>query len=234
MAKHTDTRSRSPLDRDLIVGTAIDIADRIGIDGLSMRKLAGELGVEAMSLYYHVPNKDVLLDLMVDRIIREIGLPSLDDPWKPAMRARAVSAHEVFQAHPWAIGITDSRTTRDIESLRYYDTMVGCLLRAGFSLPMAGHALSAIDAYVYGFNIQQLNLPLDDTDQVGDVSEALLAQMPPDEFPHLTRMILDHVMQPGYDYAAEFEWGLDLVLDGLEQRFAASEAGEQTQPPVRT
>lgn len=222
MPTSRQTGQRPRLDRDRIVQTAVELADQVGIDGLSMRKLAAELGVEAMSLYYHVPNKEVLLDLMVDSIIQEIGLPSLDDPWKQAMRARAISAHKVFLSHPWAIGITDSRTTRDVESLRYYDTMVGCLLEAGFSLTLAAHALSAIDAYVFGFNIQQLNLPFDDSDQVADVSEALLEQMPPDQFPHLTRMILEHAMQPGYDYAAEFEWGLDLVLDGIESKFEGS------------
>ena len=212
------TDRRAPLDRDRIVDAAIRLADAGGIDALSMRKLAGELGVEAMSLYYHVPNKEALLDHMVDRILIEIGAPSLEEPWKPAMRARAISAHEVFLRHPWAIGITDSRTTRDLESLRYYDTMIGCLLGAGFPLAMAAHALSVIDAYVYGFGIQQLNLPLEDADQVADVSEALLAQIPQDEFPHLTTMIVDHALQPGYDYAAEFTFGLDLILDALERQ----------------
>lgn len=215
----SDQTDRQPLDRERIVDTAIALADAGGLDALSMRRLAGELGVEAMSLYYHVPNKEVLLDHMVDRIIAEIGLPSLDDPWKDAMRSRAMSAHEVFQRHSWAIGITDSRTTRDVEALRYYDTMVGSLLEAGFPLDLVAHALSAIDAYVYGFNIQQLNLPLDDAEQVADVSEAILRQIPPDEFPHLTRMILEHAMQPDYDYAAEFTWGLDLVLDAIERTF---------------
>lgn len=219
MTEATAKTTRAPLDLDRIVTTAIDLADVGGLEALSMRKLAAALGVEAMSLYYHVPNKEVLLDHMVDRIITEIGLPSLDDPWKKAMRARAMSAHEVFQRHSWAIGITDSRTTRDVESLRYYDRMVGCLLEAGFPLDLAGHALSVIDSYVYGFNLQQLNLPLDDAEQVADVSEAILQQIPPDEFPYLTRMILEHALQPGYDYAAEFTWGLDLVLDGIEREF---------------
>ena len=217
MATSNATTRRRPLDLERIVATATAIADAGGLDALSMRKLAGELGVEAMSLYYYVPNKEVLLDHMVDRVIAEIGHPSLDEPWKQAMRTRAVSAHEAFERHAWAIGIADSRTTRDIESLRYYDSMVGCLLEAGFPIPLAAHALSVIDAYVYGFGIQQLNLPLDDAEQVADVSEALLAQMPADEFPYLTRMILEHALQPGYDYAAEFEYGLDLILDALER-----------------
>ena len=224
MTEATTETTRQPLDLRRIVTTAIELADAGGLDALSMRKLATALGVEAMSLYYHVPNKEVLLDHMVDQIISEIGLPSLDDPWKQAMRDRALSAHEVFQRHSWAIGITDSRTTRDVEALRYYDTMIGSLLQAGFPLELVAHTLSAIDAYVYGFNIQQLNLPLDDVEQVTDVSEALLKQIPPDEFPNLTRMILEHAMQPDYDYAAEFTWGLDLVLDGIEREFGETQS----------
>lgn len=216
------TADRAPLDRDRIVEAAIALADARGLEGLSMRKLAGELGVEAMSLYYHVPNKDTLLDHMVDRIIVEIGVPSLDEPWKQAIRTRAMSAHDVFQRHPWAIGITDSRTTRDPESLRYYDRMVGCLLEGGFPMPLAAHALAVIDAYVYGFGIQQMNLPLEGADQVADVSEALLEQMPPDEFPYLTRMILEHALKPGYDFESEFTYGLDLILDALEQHLEAT------------
>ena len=212
---------RKPLDRDHIVDTAIALADAGGIESLSMRKLAGELGVEAMSLYYHVPNKDALLDAMVDRVIGEIALPSLESPWKTEMRKRAVSAHEVLLRHPWAIGLVDSRTNRAPESLRYYDAMVGCLLNAGFPMDLAAHALSAIDAYVYGFGIQQLNLPLQDEDQVAEVTEDLLAQMPTDEYPYMTRMIVEHALQSGYDFSAEFTWGLDLVLDALERELGA-------------
>ena len=222
MSAAKTTTQRGSLDLERIVTAAVALADTGGLEGLSMRKLAGELGVEAMSLYYYVPNKEILLDHMVDRVITEIGHPSLDEPWKEAMRKRAVSAHEVFERHAWAIGITDARTTRDLESLRYYDMMIGCLLEAGFPMALAAHALSVIDAYVYGFGIQQLNLPLDDADQVADVSEALLEQMPVDEFPYLTRMILEHALQPDYDYAAEFEYGLDLILDALERQLPST------------
>ena len=213
---------RQPLDGHHIIGTAVAFADANGIESLSMRKLAGELGVEAMSIYYHVPNKDALLDGMVDRVIGEIALPSLDGPWKAEMRKRAVSAHEVLLDHPWAIGLVDSRTNRAPESLRYYDAMVGCLLNAGFPMDLVGHALSAIDAYVYGFGIQQLNLPLQDEEQIAEVSEDLLAQLPEDEYPHMTRMIVEHALQPGYDFSAEFAWGLDLILDALERELHAS------------
>ncbi len=215
MAKATS--NRRPLDRDHIVDTAVALADAGGIETLSMRKLAGELGVEAMSLYYHVPSKDALLDGMVDRVIGEIALPSLDGAWKPEMRARAVSAHETLQRHPWAIGLVDSRRNRSPESLRYYDAMIGCLLNAGFTVELAAHALSAIDAYVYGFGIQEENLPLGDEEEVAEVSEELLAQMTEQEFTHLTRMIVEVALQPGYDFSAEFAWGLDLVLDALER-----------------
>ena len=211
---------RTPLDRDTIVTTAIAMADANGLEQLSMRKLASELGVEAMSLYYHVPNKDDLVDGMVDSVIAEITLPSLDDPWKDAMRTRAISAHEVLMRHPWAIGIVDSRTNRSLDSLRYYDAMVGSLLEGGFPLDLAAQALATIDAYVYGFCIQQVNLPLDTPEEVAEVSEGIVEQIPMDELPHLMRMTVEYAMQPGYDFAAGFEPGLDLILDAFEARLA--------------
>lgn len=214
---------RAPLDRDRIIASAVTMADANGLEQVSMRKLASELGVEAMSLYYHVPNKDDLIDGMVDDVIGEIALPSLDEPWKDAMRTRAVSSHEVMIRHPWAIGIIDSRTNRSLDSLRYYDAMVGTLLEGGFSMDLTAHALATIDAYVYGFCIQEVNLPLDTPENIAEASEAVLAQIPMDEFPHLMRMTVEHAMQPGYDFAAGFEFGLDLILDGFEAELRRAE-----------
>lgn len=207
---------RSPLDRARILQAAVTIADHDGIDSLTMRKLANALGVEAMSLYYHVANKEALLEGMVDTVVGEIALPSDRDDWKTAMRNRAMSAHDVLSTHAWAIGLME-RTNPGPASLRYYDSVIGCLLDAGFTIGMAAHAFSAIDAYIYGFGLQEMNLPFEDEHDVADIAESLLAALPPEQYPHLTKMILDHALQPGYDYAAEFAFGLDLILDGFER-----------------
>ena len=212
---------RTPLDRDTIVATAIAMADANGLEQLSMRKLASELGVEAMSLYYHVPNKDELIDGMVDHVIAEMTLPSFDDHWKTAARRRAISAHEILMRHPWAIGIVDSRTNRTLESLRYYDAMVGTLLEAGFSMELTLHALATIDAYVYGFCIQEVNLPMSSPEETAEATENMIAQIPMDELPHLVQTA-QYAAETNHTFGAGFTFGLDLILDAFEARLAAS------------
>jgi AcrR family transcriptional regulator len=210
------TKQRTRLDRERVLRTAVAIADEDGIDSLTMRKLARNLDVEAMSLYYHVSDKDDILDGMVDLVVGEIGLPAKDDNWKAAMRRRGISAHETLSRHPWASSLMDSRANPGPAALRYYDSVIGCLREAGFSIAMAAHAFSAMDAYIYGFGLQELALPFEGEHDVGDVAAAILEQLPADESPYLVEMIIDHALQPGYNYASEFEFGLDLILDGLE------------------
>jgi AcrR family transcriptional regulator len=195
---------------------AIELADTSGIDSLSMRKLGQELGVEAMSLYNHVANKDDIVDGIVDLVFGEIALPSGEGEWKPAMRNRAISAHEALIRHPWAPSLMQSRTRPGPATMRHHDAVLGSLRNAGFTLIMAAHAVSVIDGYVYGFALQQINIPLQSREQVAVVGENILRQLAGD-YPYLAEMITDHAMQPGYDYAQEFEFGLDLILDGLER-----------------
>ena len=183
---------------------------------MSMRKLGEELGVEAMSLYNHVANKDDILDGIVDLVFSEIALPSGRGDWKPAMRKRAISAHEALLRHSWAPSLMQSRTKPGPATLRHHDSVLGSLRNAGFTLVMAAHAVSVIDGYVYGFALQQINLPLQSREQVAEVGQDILRQLA-GEYPHLAEMITDHAMKPGYDYAQEFEFGLDLILDGLER-----------------
>ena len=193
------------------------LADQSGIESLTMRKLGAELGVEAMSLYNHVANKDDLLDGMIDIVFSEIELPSSADHWKTAMRVRAISGREVLSRHPWATGLMDSRTSPGPATLRHHDTVIGTLRGAGFSIEMAAHAFSALDSYRYGFALQEASLPFEGAEQTAVMAQMILAQLPTDEYPHLTEMTTGHVLRPGYDYADEFEFGLDLVLDGLEK-----------------
>ena len=207
---------RIPLSRERVLRAAVDLADKGGVEALSMRKLGQELGVEAMSLYNHVANKDDLLDGMVDVVFGEIGLPSRGAEWKAAMRQRAITALEVLARHPWAIGLTESRSRPGPATLRHHDAVIGRLREAGFSIAMAAHAYSVLDSYIYGFALTQTNLPFQTSAEVGEVAESMLRQFPADAYPHLTEMALQHVLMPGYDYADEFEFGLELILDGLE------------------
>ena len=208
---------RTPLSRERVLRAAVALADESGIDSLTMRKLGDAVGVEAMSLYNHVANKVDLLDGMVDLVFSEIGLPSGGTDWKTSMRQRAVSAREVLSRHRWAIGLMESRTSPGPATLRHHDAVIGSLRRGGFSIEMAAHAFSVLDSYIYGFALQEASLPFDTGEETAELAQMILQQLSPDEYPHLTELTVEHVLQPGYDYGNEFEFGLDLILDGLER-----------------
>jgi AcrR family transcriptional regulator len=212
-----DAAPRLPLTRNRILRTAIALADEAGIESLSMRRLGQALGVEAMSLYHHVANKEDLLDGMVDVVFGEVELPSREGDWRTAMRRRADSFRAVLARHRWAIGLVDSRTAPGPATLRHHDAVLGCLRGAGFSVELAAHAFAALDSYLYGFALQERNLPFEAGEQTTELAEAILAQLPAEEYPHLVELTVDHVLQPGYDFGNEFAFGLDLVLDGLER-----------------
>ena len=166
-----------------------------------MRKLGEALGVEAMSLYNHVENKDQLLDGMVDLVFGEIELPAGGVDWKTAMRKRAQSAREALRRHPWAIALMSTRTSPGPATLRHHDAVIGSLRAGGFSIPLAAHAFSALDSYIYGFALQEATLPLGDTEEeTAEVATMMMAQVPADQYPHLTEFTVEHVLRPGYDY----------------------------------
>ena len=208
---------RIPLTRQRVLRAAVALADGGGVGSLSMRKLAQELGVEAMSLYHHVANKDDVLDGMVDVVFGEIGLPSGEAGWKEAMRRRAISAREALRRHPWAIGLMESRSTPGPANLRHHDAVLGILRSAGFPIELAGHAYSLLDSYVYGFALTEASLPFDTPEETAEVAQAIMAEFPANAYPHLTELAVEHVLQPGYDYGDEYGFGLDLILDGLER-----------------
>ena len=208
---------RIPLSRERVLRAAVAFADESGIGSLSMRKLGEALGVEAMSLYNHVANKDELLDGMVDLVFSEIDLPSGGADWRTAMRQRAVSARQALSRHPWAIGLMESRTTPGPATLRHHDSVIASLREAGFSIEMAAHAYSVLDSYIYGFALQEASLPFHTAEETEEVVQNILKQMPTDEYPHLTELAVEHVLRPGYDYGNEYEFGLDLILDGLDR-----------------
>ncbi|MGI8519280.1 MAG: TetR/AcrR family transcriptional regulator [Actinomycetota bacterium] len=212
---------RIPLSRERVLRAAIAFADAKGIESLSMRKLGQELGVEAMSLYKHVANKDDMLDGMVDVVFSEFDLPSDGVNWREAMRLRATSARQALSRHPWAIGLTESRMKPGPANLRHHDSVIGCLREAGFSIEMAIHAYSALDSYIYGFALQEKSLPFDTSDQVGEVAEIILSQFPANEYPYLAESVVEYITKSGWEYSDEFQFGLDLILDGLEKRDTA-------------
>jgi AcrR family transcriptional regulator len=193
----------------------MDLADRGGIDSLSMRNLGQEVGVEAMSLYNHVRNKEDILNGIVDVVFSEIDVPSGPSDWVVAMRQRAVSARQALLRHPWAIGLMESRAQPGPATLKHHDAVLRSLRTAGFSVEMAAHAYSVLDSYIYGFTLNELSLPFDNPEQIAEVAGNIFRESPMNEYPHLAEMAIDRAMKPGYDYGSEFEFGLELILDGL-------------------
>jgi AcrR family transcriptional regulator len=207
---------RTPLSRERILRAALAIADEGGETALTMQAIGRSLGVEAMSLYRHVRNKDDLLDGLVDLVFEEIELPADRSDWRTAIRARAVSARAALRRHPWAIRLLESRTSPGPANLRSHDEALAVLLQAGFSATSATHAYNLLDSYVLGFALQEANLPFATADEIAEIGPELLAQVPVDEYPTFVRVTAE-LLAAGYDYAAEFEFGLDLILDGIER-----------------
>ena len=219
------TEARAPLTKERILGAAIALADRDGIDSLTMRKLADELGAGAMSLYHYVPNKDELLGGMVDLVFSEIELPAIGVDWKTALRRRAISTREVLNRHRWAVGLMESRVMPGPASLRVHNAVLGYLREGGFPIEMAIQAYSVQDAYIYGFALQEKTVPFDSAEESAAVAEEQVRQFEAqqvgalaEEFPYLAEVVGGHVAKVGYDFAEAFEYGLDLILDALERR----------------
>lgn len=213
-------RARTPLTRQRVLDAAMALADRIGIEALTIRKLATELDVKPMAIYHHVPSKDAILDGIVDMAFDEIALPPADLDWRDAIRIRCVSARDVLDQHPWAPPLMESRTSPGPATLNHHDAVLGCLRRGGLSWSLTAHAYAVLDSYVYGFALQEANLPFDDEQQVGELTESIVMPLSPEDYPHLVAFTAEHVMQPGYDFGHSFEFGLDLLLDGIARAAA--------------
>ena len=222
-----DAAPRTPLTRQRVLRAAVALADRGGVGALSMRKLAQELGVEAMSLYHHVANKDDILDGIVDVVFGEIELPTGEAGWEAAMRRRSVSAREALLRHPWATGLMESRRTPGPANIRHHDAVLGVLRNAGFPVELAAHAYSLLDSYIYGFALQEASLPFHTPEETAEVAQEIMSVFPADDYPHLAEIATEHVLQPGYDYGDEFLYGLDLILAGLARARAAA-GGDRT------
>jgi AcrR family transcriptional regulator len=220
-AREAAVSGRPVLTPERVVASAVMLADGIGVDALTIRKLAVELDVKPMTIYHHVPNKEAIIDGMVDLVFSEIDLPPIDVDWKQAIRQRAASARVVLARHPWAAPLMESRTSPGPATLRHHDAVLGCLRAGGFSVERTAHAYALIDAFIYGFALQEASLPATGGDEMGEHAQAMTAAMPVGEYPNLVEFTTEHVLRPGYDFAREFDFGIDLILDGLEAAAAA-------------
>lgn len=213
-------RRRAPLSRDRVLRAAIRLADDGGLDALSMRKLGQELRVEAMSLYRHVADKDDILDGIADMITAEFEAPAADGDWKSAIRRSVISAHEVLLRHPWASSVIESRRIAGPARLRYLDAFIGRLSGAGFPMPKVIRAIMALDSHTYGFVLQELAWPFGVEDAPA-AADAFAERLPAGEYPNVLALA-EMVATAQHGVPVEFEFGLDLILDGLERSLGAS------------
>ena len=213
------TEPHLPLSRERVLHAAVKLADEKGLAAVSMRKLADELGAGAMSLYHYFPNKDALLDAMVDAIFARIEAPSIEEHWKAALRTRAISTRAAMTRHPWALDVMESSTSPGMANLQLHNAVVACLREAGFSIPDAVHAYSVQDAYIYGFALQEKNLPFKTREEAAAIGAMMVDQFRPlaATIPHAFELVDTYVARGGYDPTDEFLFGLDLILDGLER-----------------
>ena len=209
-------QERAPLSRERVLRAAVEVADVGGISGLTIRSLAQELGVKPMSVYHHVANKDEILDGIVDIVFSEIELPTAEGEWLSEIHKRAGSARRVLRRHPWAIGLLESRTSPGPATLRHHDANIAVLRAAGFSVEMTAHAYALIDSFVYGFALQEAALPFE-SDTLAEVAAPMMEMFAAGEYPHLVELTTEFVLQPGYDFGNEFEFGLDQILEGLSR-----------------
>jgi AcrR family transcriptional regulator len=221
------SKKRVPLSRERVLLSAVDIADTAGVEALTIRSLAQRLGIKPMSIYYYVPNKSAILDGIVDLVFSEIELPAADGDWRSELVRRANSARQVLSRHHWAIGLMESRKSPGPATLRHHDAVIGTLRRAGFSVEMTAHAYALLDSYMYGFALQEAALPFQGADIHADVTEPIMQRFNTDQYPHLVEMATDYILQPGYDFGDEFEFGLNVILDALTRSLTESTPGTQ-------
>ena len=206
---------RVPLSRERVLSGALAVADAGGVGSLTMRLLAEHLGVKPMALYHHVANKSEIVDGIVDQVFSEIELPSASGDWRSEMTRRACSARQVLRRHPWAIPLLQSRTHPGPATLRHHNAVIGALRGAGFSVAMTAHAFALLDSYIYGFALSEAALPINGPETVAEVAESMMLRYLARDDPHLTEFSSEHILRPGYDFGAEFDFGLELILDGL-------------------
>ena len=213
--RSAEVAHQAPVNRERTLEVALAVADGEGIEAVTMRRLARELGVEAASLYHHVKGKEQILDGLVELVAAEIDLPTPSVDWRESVSQRAQHTRAVLRRHPWAVSLMASRTTPGPATLGLLEAGIRCFREGGFSVPMTARAISAVDSYVHGFVLQEVNLPFRDESELADMTAAIMQTFPASELPYLFEMTVEHVLRPGYDYGAEFDSGLNVVLDGI-------------------
>lgn len=206
---------RPSLSRDQVLDGAVALADDVGIEALTIRRLATALGTKPMSIYRHVPSKEQIIDGMVERVFAEIERPAADGDWIDALRRRCLSAKVALNRHPWAAPLMEARRSPGPETLGHHDAMVACLRRGGLSWQMVAHAYATLDAFIFGFSLQEATLPSHAEGEFVAAAEDIAIAMDADAYPHLVAFTAEHVFQPGYDFSDSFEFGLDLILEGV-------------------
>ena len=212
-ARRTGRKPR--VSREQVLDAALELADEGGLTALTMASVGARLGVEAMSLYRHVGNKEEMLDGLVDRVFAEIEVPADAPDWRDAFRRRAVSAHAALRRHPWAIGLMESRSQPGPATLGHHDAMVAILLHVGFDGRGATRVYNLLDSYIYGFALQEATLPFATPEEMATMSEQMLAQVA-DAYPSLAAVQRD-LVGAGFDYGDEFEAGLDIIMSALPE-----------------
>lgn len=207
------TAKKPRLSAERVLSGAMVLADEIGIEAFTIRKLADALDTRPMTIYHHVPSKDAIIDGLVDRVFAEIDRPPQDLHWREAMRHRCISARSVLRRHPWATPLMESRTNPGPETLGHHDAVLDCLFSAGLSMELTAHAYALVDSYIYGVALQEASLPATGGPEMHELAAAMWTHLAP--YPNLARFTVEHVLAEDYDFTAEFEFGLDLILDGL-------------------
>jgi AcrR family transcriptional regulator len=210
----TEVANKAPLNLERTLRVALVIADDDGLEAVTMRRLARDLGVEAASLYHHVNGKNQILDGLVDVVAAEIERPLPSTDWRAAISERAHNTRAVLRRHPWAVSLMASRSRPGPATLGLLETGIRCFREGGFSIVEAAHAISVVDSYVHGFVLQEVNLPFRDESELAAMTGAIMETFPASEFPYLFELTVEHVLAPGYDYGNEFDSGLKVVLDG--------------------
>jgi AcrR family transcriptional regulator len=210
-------RAKTVLTQEAIIEAAAEVADAGGVAAVTMRSVAKILGVEAMSLYYHVANKDALLDSLADWVFEQITLPDVEDNWRIGMVARAHSARSVLSKHPWALGMLESRPTPGENLLRHHDSVLGCLLRGGMTPVLAAHAFSAIDSYIFGFVLNEASLSSEPENSEQEGFSAAVAKQA-EKYPNMALIAMAAMNDFNFTFEDEFDYGLSLILDGFDER----------------
>jgi AcrR family transcriptional regulator len=225
---------RIPLSRERVLECALNLADDVGISALTIRSLATSMGTKPMSLYHYVANKDEILDGIVDMVFDEIEPPSPAGEWRDQMHRRAHAVRRALKRHPWAVGLLETRASPGAATLRHHEATLATLRSAGFSVQMTAHAYALLDSYIYGAALQEAALPFHGTDAAAEVTTSIVKLFSDGQYPRLVEIATEHVLKPGYDFGDEFDFGLNLILDGLARTIQLPADQTLDQPPGRS